>query len=183
LSKKRVDLGFQDNPKNINIAFEFKFIKNESTKDDDEKQRIFNDLLRLHLLSSTSQRAYFLICGEQFEFIACFQRIIAYQGTIRTRNRGALPNSSSSAGFYTEWFSFDLNNPDKIINIQTPSSVEYARIYTDFLADYANSYMNKTKQTLNLPSSITTKLMYLAENSSDDDLNYEPSRIGIWEIT
>lgn len=182
LSKKRIDLHFQDNKTNTNIAFEFKFIKHESTKDIDEKQRIFDDLMRLYLMSSVDQKVYFLICGEQAEFIASFQRIESYTGTIRVRKSNTLPSSSSSSGFYTEWFSFDLQNPIKTINIETQSAIEYKSVYDDFLKDYNNSYNKKTSQTLNLPSTIQTKLVYLAENSSDDDRVYDPARIGIWEI-
>src|SRR3990172_6238027 len=75
LSRKRFDLFFRKNAIEDTV-FEFKYIKNGSTRTQDEKQRIFNDLMRLHLfLDNTNQKGYFLICGNQSDFIKDFQKI------------------------------------------------------------------------------------------------------------
>lgn len=118
--KKRIDLAFSDNKTNSNqeYAYEFKYIKDASTKDPEEKQRIFDDLMRLFFYaeSNSSRKGFFLICGAQDEFVANFQRIRRYQAATRIRADFLSSVKFSSAGFYTEWFSFDTSNPEKRID-------------------------------------------------------------------
>jgi len=107
LSRRRFDLSFTDRNNNNRVVFEFKYIKNLSTKSSDEKQRIFNDLMRINLFSGSNRVGYFLICGEQMDFVSGFQRIKKPDKKIPTRTLGASPKPKSAEGFYTEWFSFD----------------------------------------------------------------------------
>lgn len=180
-SKKRFDLFFIEKITRLEYVYEFKYIKNASTKDRDEKQRIFDDLMRLFVYVNSSRKGNFLICGEQAEFVANFQRIQKYQGAIRTRQASSLPTKFTSEGFYTEWFSFEPSSPVKEINLQTQNS-EYREIYDQFKSDYSSCYLRKTGNQLRLPNSIQTKLLYLSDQIAGEDTIYQPSRIGIWEV-
>lgn len=180
--KKRFDLYFKNTTTNESVVIEFKYVKNASTKDGAEKQRIFDDLMRLYMYSGRNKKGYFLICGEQAEFIANFQRIIKHKGAIRVRNHKNLPKASDSEGFYTEWFSFDSNQPNKNIIVNGQKNSTYKKIYDEFVKEYKQSYNDKSNSVLVLPTSITTSLIYLSENSTSPDMDYQPSRIGIWEV-
>lgn len=59
------------------VAMEFKYARENYTEGDGEKQRILNDILRLKLFieSGLNRKAYFLMCGEQIDFLKAFQSI------------------------------------------------------------------------------------------------------------
>jgi hypothetical protein len=74
LKKRSIDLYYKNDKEQI--AFEFKYIQNGSTTKLSEKQRVFNDLLRLHyFLENGGDKAYFLICGKKDEFKNSFMEI------------------------------------------------------------------------------------------------------------
>lgn len=189
LSKRRFDLFFQtkDTKSNKqNNAFEFKYIKNSSTIKSDEKQRIFDDLLRLHLYLENDNNSYFLICGDQYEFSTNFQNIptpknSASNNYITPKTINSVVQLNQSNGFYTEWFSFDISNPDKKIDLQNQNT-EYKSIYDGFVSDYSNAYNKKTGLTLQLPKSITTQLVFLTQSNQHTTGISEPSKIGIWKV-
>lgn len=185
LFKKRFDLFFKDNLKDNNV-FEFKYIKKGSTRTDDEKQRVFDDLMRLNLYLSANQKGYFLICGDQFQFISSFQTLLLKPTTsdgtfIQSRFRSSAPKTVSPNGFYTEWFSFDSDNPEKIIDIKNATG-EYKKIYECFQTDYSDSYKKKGNGKLLLPDSVKTKLVFLSEDFKNQQGLFQPAKIGIWEI-
>ncbi len=178
LSKKRFDLYFKSKSKsNTENAFEFKYVKNGSTRKADEKQRIFDDLMRLFLFNSKNNcKSYFLICGSKDEFTADFQKLSSQSQypLARTKNQPLI----KACGFYTEWFSFDINNPTKIIDLKN-KSIDHKDIYENFEADYQTSFYKKTKTNLVMPDKINTKLVFL---ESDISINWQPTAIGVWEV-
>jgi hypothetical protein len=176
LSKKRFDLYFRSK-KNTENAFEFKYVKNGSTRKVDEKQRIFDDLMRLFLfVSSNNSKSYFLICGSKDEFTPDFQNLSNKDQYPSARTKTQLP--IKAAGFYTEWFSFDINNPTKNIDLKN-QLIEYKDIYDDFISDYQASFYKKNNTNLIMPSNISTNLVFL---ESDLSINWQPTAIGVWEI-
>lgn len=189
LSKRRFDLYFQtiDIQSNIqNNAFEFKYIKNGSTIKTDEKQRIFDDIMRLYLYLENDNNSYFLICGDQYEFSTNFQNIPTPKNAtnnnyIIPKTNKITPQPNQSNGFYTEWFSFDTSNPDKKIDLQN-QDIEYESIYNGFINDYSNAYNKKTNLTLELPTDITTRLVFLTQSNRQTIGVSEPSKIGIWKV-
>lgn len=186
LSKRRFDLFFQTTDilkKTQNNAFEFKYIKNSSTIKTDEKQRVFDDLMRLYLYLENDNNSYFLICGDQYEFSTNFQNIPTPKTTtfITPKTNNNRPQLNQSNGFYTEWFSFDTSNPDKKIDLQN-QAVEYKSIYDGFINDYSNAYNKKTGLTLILPTHITTQLIFLTQSNQQTIGVSEPSKIGIWKV-
>lgn len=176
---KRFDLFFKSKP-DVENVFEFKYIKNGSTRKEEEKQRIFNDLMRLYLYLCTNHHGFFLICGNGFEFKTNFQnyklRPAEAENTyIKTDYLSSAPSSVTSTGFYTEWFHFDNNNPKCIIDL-SKSKEEYATIYKTFLEEHSKPYFKKTSKELKLPETIVTNLVFLSQSDY-------PIRIGIWEVT
>ena len=188
LFMKRFDLFFKNKLGEKNV-FEFKYIKNGSTRTIDEKQRIFNDLMRFYLYLEDNQKGYFLICGDHFEFSTNFQFIrlnpVDTDSSlyIKPHNNLSTPPLRQSEGFYTEWFSFDSNNPDKIINLNT-ANAEYDSIYSSFIAEYLEPYSRKMDgNSLELPDDITTNLIFLSQNDNEPRASFQPYKIGIWEVT
>lgn len=182
LSRKRFDLFFRKNSIE-KTAFEFKYIKNGSTRTQDEKQRVFNDLMRLHLILDTDHKAYFLICGNQSDFIKDFQKISPSKAQFITpRQQGSLPTKIISEGFYTKWFSFDANSPDTEIDLNDTVK-EYKDIYDLFFKEYADPHLAKAKTALQRPDKIKTTLVFLSGNVEQPTGLFQPAKIGIWEIS
>jgi len=187
LSMKRFDL-FYKKKRSEKSVFEFKYIKNGSSRKREEKQRIFNDLMRLHLYLSGKNKSYFLICGNQKDFVCDFQTLkLKLDDTndslfITPRFYKNLPKTIESKGFYTEWFSFDSNNPLKTINLESENT-EYQNIYKKFVKEYSAAYKEKTTRKLTLPKIIKTNLLFLTGNIEQTPILSQPSKIGIWEVT
>lgn len=160
---RRIDLLVEDNKKNNKYAFEFKFIRNGNTRTSNEKQRIFNDLLRLKCFDA--EHKYFIIFGKHEEFITNFQSIEENRDkyiTSRTKKKKK-DYKVPSKGFYTNWFSFDF--PEKEFNLAGDD--EY---YMKFKEDYSKIDVN----------SIKTKLVYLSNSNSTSTNNI--FKVGIWEV-
>ncbi|MGB3227093.1 MAG: hypothetical protein WBB02_03890 [Saprospiraceae bacterium] len=185
LFRKRFDLFFNV-PPDKKLFFEFKYINKGSTRFATEKQRVFNDLMKLYLYLSDKQKGYFLICGSQFEFASSFQtfQISPPSGIgdyISPRKRTTPPTNITSQGFYTEWFSFDRNITEKEIDIKN-STKEYKEIYDTFLSEFKDPFKRKDGGNLKLPESLTTNLIFLSEDLKYESKLFHPSKVGVWEI-
>ncbi len=184
-SRKRLDLLFKKSV-NENTAIEFKYIKNGSTRTQDEKQRIFNDLMRLYILDS-DHKGLFLICGNQSDFVKDFQSILSKpkaaddQVYILPRDNSSLPTRIQPEGFYSKWFSFDANNPEREIDLNTTEE-EYKDIYDLFFKEYSDPHKTKTKTDLRRPNKIKTKLEFLSGHIQQPTGLFQPAKIGIWEV-
>lgn len=184
LFMKRMDLYFKkkNSVNEFQTAFEFKYVKDASTLDNVEKQRIFNDLMRLHIFienASIETKGYFLICGSQYEFDQSFQKILTPIKKFgpRTNTPVVIPKQ---VGFYTEWFKFDYSDPEQTINLYTIGT-EHISFYDDFFAKYEKPYEKQTKRKLARPQEIKTKLIFISQDNDQKDVP-EPMKIGIWEI-
>ncbi len=190
LSRKRIDLFYQEKQKDLtteNFAFEFKYVKNGSTRTLDEKQRIFNDLMRLHYFNQEKQKGYFLICGGQNDFVSDFQRIkptpqkVNGKLTFDTTINGSEPDKIVAEGFYTRWFSFDNKDKDREIDLTT-QEVEYKGIYDLFFSEYAEPYKTKVNADMPRPDKIKTRLEFLSGDIEQPTKLFQPSKIGIWQV-
>ena len=56
--------------------FEFKYTKNGSTRNQPEKQRVFNDLMRLNSIDDSNSHKFFLMAGKSEEFMTDFEQLI-----------------------------------------------------------------------------------------------------------
>jgi hypothetical protein len=153
----------------------------------DEKQRIFNDLMRLYLYLGEQNKSYFLICGNQVGFTADFQNLLlkpAYFDEtpyIKPEFKTSPSVKTGQKGFYAEWFSFDIDNP-LLTNKFNSGNQEYKNIYEQFVNDYSEPYRRKTNRKLELPNSMTTNLIFLSPELKQPDALYQPFKIGIWEV-
>ena len=176
---KKCDLYFYNPHSTTETVFELKYVKKDSTRAPSEQQRIFDDLMRLYFFLDKNKTGYFLICGNQKDFNISFRRLSLKPSYLipKTKTRSS---SIISPDFYSEWFSFDFNNPDKIIDLNT-SDTKYKSIYDNFLNNYSDPYYNKLKIKLTLPNHLTTKLVFLSQEMSSTKIP-QTIQIGIWEV-
>lgn len=126
LFRKRLDLTFKDGYDHLTKAFEFKFVKKDSTRAEEERQRIFNDLMRLYLFLSKDREGYFLICGNESDFKSSFENLII-NPTLAHATKSTSISRPKGYGFYSEWFSFDRVSPIRTIDLLT-SNPSYSQI-------------------------------------------------------
>jgi len=169
LKKRSIDLYYKN--ENEQIAFEFKYINNGSTIKSTEKQRVFNDLLRLHyFLENGGDKAYFLICGKKDEFKNSFMEIPIAIDKSKPISTKTLSN------FYQHWLDFKDDKTEKVIDIKNP--------HTDYKVNcdkFYKDYKPKKGKTLDKINSIKTKLVFLSQELVDSKIP-ESLRIGIWEV-
>jgi hypothetical protein len=174
LWKRQIDLITTDQPNKklkqiIESAYEFK-ISRQNTKYEPEQKRIFNDLMRLHLLAkSNGSSCYFIIAGSHKDFIQYFRSIVSKRPTTNNKD---LPQPE---GFYTEWFKFKEDD-EAIFEVKNVKGNEYENIYQAFLSDY------KAKEdgvVLELPDKITTKCIAISALSREFPTPYVG---GIWKV-
>jgi hypothetical protein len=173
--QKRFDLNFKSNKNTDSYYFEFKYINDDSTRTLSERQRIFNDLMRLHFVKSQNTKCCFLICGMQEYFNISFQNL----DINANYNLQSSQNRSNNKKFYTEWFDF-LSDKEMIIDLKNKSD-EYSDLYVEFEKKYKTPYEEKTKKTFIMPTSIKTKLVFLSEEQKATNIP-NTYKIGIWEI-
>lgn len=187
LSSKRLDLHFSEDPKTETAsiqrtAFEFKYVKDGSTRVKAEKQRVFNDLMRLSLFLDTDHRSFFLICGTQVDFKSDFQYYSSKEGEeIQLDYKNTPVERPTPVGFYNEWFSFDIVSPDKVIDLDSNKN-EYQVIYQEFLSKYKEPYHDRTNLELSLPKTICTRLIYLPALVDHPTIHLRTAAIGVWEV-
>lgn len=198
LTGKRIDLRFFStlDTKRQEVAMEFKYARVGYTENDGEKQRILNDLLRLKLFteSSMDRKAYFLICGEQIDFLKSFQSIgwstkiddvgrpLEYEiGIEEIRDLGKV----KPQGFYTNWFRFnpELEANEKKLDFSISESRSVSSEYLEkFYKEYESSFkdgMNRSKFEMTM---VRTRLVYLSDLNNLDGVK-KLMRVGIWEVS
>lgn len=171
--KRQIDLVTTDNSKKkIENVFEFKMAKLD-TRYEPEQKRIFNDLMRLHLIAkANASSCYFVIVGTAEEFLQCFRSTIPKKLASQTIDKDDLPLPN---GFYTEWFKFNVND-EKTFDVKNVSKNDYDKIYKAFLQDYKPK---KRGEILILPDQITTKCIAISALSREFPTPYVG---GIWKI-
>lgn len=170
LKKRQIDLVTTDIlKKKIETAFEFK-ISRSNTKYEPEQMRIFNDLMRLHLIEkSNGADCYFLITGTQIDFIQYFRSIVSTRPTTNSKD---LPMPE---GFYTEWFKFKVGE-EQTFEVKKGSNADYNKIYKAFLKDYKPKVKGGV---LELPDKIKTKCIAISALSREFPTPYVG---GIWKV-
>lgn len=186
LFMKRMDLYYKKKVSSgeFQTAFEFKYVKDASTIENVEKQRILNDLMRLHIFinnASSKTKGYFLICGSQYEFDQSFQRILPPKSKEDLGPREYSPVVlPKQAGFYTEWFKFEYNDPIKTIMLDQ-TETEHSFFYKTFFEKYEPPYERQMEKKLIRPNEIKTKLIFISQDNEQKDVP-EPMKLGIWEV-
>jgi hypothetical protein len=170
LWKRSIDLVTTDpTEKKIDTAFEFKLAK-YVTKNEPEQKRIFNDLMRLHLLARVNQtECYFLVAGTHSNFIQYF-RSITTQPPAANSQKLADPE-----GFYTEWFKFNPGGEQEF-DVKKVIGNNYAQVYQAFLADYK---LKDGAHQLKLPEKLKTKCIAITALSRESPTPYVG---GLWKV-
>jgi len=168
--KRHIDLVRIDRAKEkIENAFEFK-IAQPTTRYESEQKRIFNDLMRLHLINKAHGSAcYFFIAGKYADFMQCFRSISTKKPTDNIKDL------TKSEGFYTEWFKFKANETQTFDVRNAPNGL-YREIYEAFLIDYNSK---GAINTLELPEKLTTTCIAISALSREFSTPYVG---GIWKI-
>jgi hypothetical protein len=178
------------------VAMEFKYAREGYTEGPGEMQRILNDVLRLKLFteSKTNRKAYFLICGEQIDFLKAFQSI----GWTSKTDKEGRPFPSEMGiekikdlgiikpfGFYTKWFKFDpessINDKNIDFAVNDKGSVP-EELLVGFYAKYEDSFKDGMDRTKFESSKVRTRLVYLSDLSNMEGIK-KLMRVGIWEIS
>jgi hypothetical protein len=162
-STRHVDLTISDKTNNtIKNVFEFKLAKSDTRKAS-EKQRIFNDLIRLHLAKQvSSDKCFFIIAGKANNFKQDFQNY---------------PNTGNSR-FYQKWFSFKKGK-NTSFSVAGETDSDYKTIYDKFISDYSSNYSSQIGNTLQLPLQITTTCEFVTVFKA----TLIPYMAGIWSIS
>jgi hypothetical protein len=163
-SNRHVDLTMFDsaNRNIINNIFELKLAKS-ATRNQPEKQRIFNDLMRLHLAKIVSaDKCYFIITGKTTNFRQDFQNY---------------PNIAGGSRFYQNWFSFQKGQ-SLTFNVEPERNPDYEPIYSEFLDTYRGSYQDGGTNVLQLPKQITTTCEFVTAFNP----TLVPYMAGIWSV-
>ncbi|MGH1388119.1 hypothetical protein [Kordia sp.] len=170
---RKIDIVLKEQNK-LKTIFELK-IASYSTSLKKEKKRIFNDLMRLFVLSKNHNvNTYFIISGDYQEFLIFFRSIEGKKKEIEKTN---LDNKvKKPSGYYTKWFSFNKNE-ETIINIKDETKDEYRIVYDDFYKDY------EIKKEIDfekiLPNEIKTKCIDISPMSNESPLPYLTA---IWKV-
>jgi hypothetical protein len=169
LKKRQIDLITTDISKRVESAYEFK-IARQITKYESEQKRIFNDLMRLHLIGRSNGAAcYFIIAGTQSDFIQYFRSIVTKKPDPNNKN---LPMPE---GFYSEWFDFEIGE-EKTFFVRDCSDDTYAAVYTAFWGNYES---RKKNIPLVLPEKLTTTCVAISAISREFPT---PFVGGIWKV-
>jgi hypothetical protein len=173
---RKIDLQFKNNSNDF--AYEFKFVKGDSTRDTSERIRVFNDLMRLYLFQDNdNQKGFFLICGITDEFKMSFENM---DPNIDKRFKGGRKSDDKAISFYSEWFSFDIGDAKKTINLNNTNDL-YKDVYDASLAEYKDQFKAKMGTDLKFPNEIKTKLVFLSKENKVEGVP-DDFKIGIWEV-
>ncbi len=165
-SSRQVDLAIINNTtKEINNMFELKLAK-QITRDTSEKQRIFDDLMRLYLASLvTTSKCYFIIVGKSVNFEENFRKLEV--------------SKADKTSFYNKWFAFSSSKATQTttFDVSAENDPNYQTNYQDFLERYSkDKYQGATP--LQLPNQIRTTCEFVTAL----DIN-TPYMAGIWSIS
>ena len=161
-SNRLVDVSvFDSTNRTLNNVFELKLAKS-TTRNQSEKQRIFNDLMRLHLANIvTRDKCYFIITGKSTNF---------------QRDFIEFPNTGSS--FYKKWFDF-VKGQSLTFDVATETDNDYLSIYQMFINKYSSTYQGTGTNILQLPNQITTKCEFITGFKA----TLVPYMTGIWSVS
>jgi hypothetical protein len=165
LLNRRIDLAVKVAPtsEQIKHAFEFKLAK-PATREQTEKQRIFNDLMRLYLARQESkEKCYFIITGKSSNFEQDFRN---------------LKDNDGESLFYKKWFAF-VTEESKTFDVATEVSTNYQSIYQTFIRQYSGIYQETGANVLQLPDKITTTCEFVTVFAP----SIVPYMAGIWSVS
>lgn len=163
-----------NNENDSEFFFEFKYTKDNSTRDEYEQARVLLDLIRLYSIQGKSKNI-FIMCGKSEDFQTDFKNFDSNRSKnikLKKNNPGATPLSPNY--FYQKLFSFDMNNPFVQINLNQPDP-DFTRCLTVFYNEYENYCMENIETFVKRMKYIETKLEWI----SPDNVS---ANVGIWSV-
>lgn len=185
-STREVDLISKDSIGNINYCIEFK-LASKFTMKLHERQRILDDIMRLYFVNlEKNTDSYLIVAGKSIDFLSEFRSVIDKQPGQRGRPKKKTKDVKkvlgliNPYGFFSErWLSFDMETPQKIIDIQNEAMDVYKKHYEHF----DKNYIQVEESSLIMPERITTTLEYITEIKESDTTGNVPAMVGIWKIS
>ena len=173
------------------VYIELKYVS-ENNKNLNEKQRVFNDLVRLALVSSKTNECYFILCGSNDDFRKYVNVSPAAEEDSNRHNLPTYTEEKTSkkriSSDYTKWLYFKKTKEDKIKEISTDSdsvkSIKGTKNYKDGFDDEYNFYTDKNNNkkryddSVDIPETICTKLEYIKDRSGVN----EKMMVAIWKV-
>ena len=170
---RHIDFCFEN--RNDFLAIELKYAS-KHTRGKAEKQRVFNDLVRLALMvnNKKSTRGFFIMCGETKTFIANFMNIVDGEtmGKQLRQDGGNMDRGLVQHGDYYELFFGFARDEERIINLTENSYVEY---HKSFIKDY---YAGKNNVELGFSVIKTRRISYLPAPKQTS----QSQTVAIWEV-
>lgn len=156
-SNRLMDVAIINNQQ-ISNAFELKLAKT-TTRHQSERQRIFNDLMRMHLVTQVStDKCYFIITGKSVHFQRDFKNL-----------------TDNTNLFYHKWFSF-TRGQQNTFSVGTEVDVTYKTIYDSFVNKYSNTFQGNGQ--LQLPTQIRTTCEFITAYKPQ----FVPYMTGVWSV-
>ena len=161
-SSRLVDLAILDSTKKkLDNVFELK-LASPTTRNKSERQRIFNDIIRLHLANSvTANKCYFIITGKSTNFQLYFKNF-----------------QVDKSDFYKHWFAF-IKGQSVTFDVAAETNTNYEPIYKKFKTDYEGNFQGTGTTVLHLPKQITTTCEFITGFKA----TLVPYMAGIWSVT
>lgn len=169
-SNRHVDFCF--NNEETKLYVELKYVSRH-TRGNNEMQRVFNDLIRLSLLTKKGDgtRGFFIMCGDTESYNTNFRRII--DG--KKLDKNSLPQYQKETaqieplGIYSEWFGFNMNE-EKTIDLKSNEKTSV------FVQEYYGD--NATLDVLEFSTIKTKRIAFLPTEKQES----RSQTVSIWEV-
>jgi hypothetical protein len=164
------------------VYIELKYI-NEDFQYSNEKQRVFNDLVRLALVSSETNDCYFILCGGNEDFCQFVKGSPEVKkGKVPTYNGMATPTKEIRSD-YAQWLYLEKTGENEAIMTIDSNSVKSIKGTKNYREGFDNEYNHKkdksnVKNPVEIPKTIYTKRVYISDNSGVS----QKMMVAIWKV-
>lgn len=191
---RMIDFVFSKNDETINetigdnrIYMELKYL-NSRYQNSNEQQRVFNDIVRLALVSTPTNECYFILCGPTDDF----ETYIKGEASIQINNNKPTYQVSLGKGcknsgrrkkkptVYSKWFGFKNDGKWKIIK-KPKTQTNLKKYFNDFDREYNYNGAQKISSPITIPNTISTKLVYLMPDKTRSIIK-KSMTVAIWQV-
>lgn len=175
-SDRHIDFCFKNGSDPLFVEIKY---ASKNTRSTAEKQRVFNDLVRLSLMikKNANARGFFIMCGETQSFTVNFKRIIDGRKVKKNQLRqdgGDTNNEVEPQGDYARlWFKFGQDE-EMPIYLDGEDNANYKKM---FLKEYYGK--DATVKDLSFKQIKTKRMAYLPTQKQVS----QSQTVAIWEVT